>query len=89
MRTFELIDLLMRGVSGGLMFILQSGATRSWSQHQKYERETSGDISQHTDATKPGAMRSWSWHQKYEREFFYEFMSVLQSSTGLAHVRDI
>ena len=39
------IVCLLRGVSGGLMFMLQSGATRSWSRHQKYERETSGDIS--------------------------------------------
>ena len=36
-----------------------------------------------------GAMRSWSWHQKLQEEFFYKFilmfMSVLQSSTELAH----
>ena len=41
----------------------KAGATRSWSQHQKYER-----VSGHLMFTlQPGAMRSWSQHQKYER----------------------
>ena len=65
-----------------LLFILQSGATRSWSWHQKYERESWFILMFMLQAD---ATTSWSWHQKYEREGSIISMSVLQSSTELAH----
>ena len=79
---------LVSWVNSEMYHSLLTGAMKSWSQHQKLQEEKVGfykSISQFLT----GAMKSWSQHQKLQEEFLYKsilmFMSVLQSSTELAH----
>ena len=62
-----------------------------WEKNSNESERDSGDL---MFTLQPGAMRSWSRHQKYERDspislYLVILVSILQSSTELAHARDM
>ena len=70
-----------------LLFILQSGAMTILVTAPEIAR---GVLVLSLFMLQSDAMTSWSWHQKLQEGILYKFilmfMSVLQSSTELAHV---